>query len=284
MPYVDWDIGEAMDVSNADGVCEAATLTHVGRVSVEVRLFDSDFCLPLFELPATLTAPQHHRLAHLRNVVSYGGWTVASVATRGFMDRDGFNRSSLCLRKDARLWIGTDEAWCDETAGFGFPVSGCDWELYLGWLGKGRPNAYGYHVGIDVYAPRGVPIVSASHGRVVALRRFDAERSEDDYWGNMVAIADDQGHVFNYCHMHHLPDELAVGVDIARGQHLGGVGRSGFESMPFGAHLHFEVYTVRPGTEPGFGYEMTPQGRRLPPEMEGRIAAVNPLPYLVGEA
>ena len=49
MPYVDWNVGERAPVVSPQGVREYATLTHVGRAGVEVRLFDRTLCLPLFE-------------------------------------------------------------------------------------------------------------------------------------------------------------------------------------------------------------------------------------------
>ena len=277
MAYVDWNTGESQPVTNPQGVREHASLRLAGRCVVEIELFDAPFALPLFERAEQL-CPGEMQALEPCNVVSYGGWTVCAAAVRAFMDEDGFNRSALGLQRDARLFVGTDSQWRDELGNRAFPVAGRGWRVNPAWLGKGRPNPYGYHVGTDINARRGVEAVSVSDGTVVAMRRADRQAAED-LWGNMVAVADETGHVFNYCHMDEFPAGVEPGQAVRKGQALGPVGRSGYETAPYETHLHFEVYACR-SSEPQFGYDMTDGKRRVPATAVGRTVAVNPLPYL----
>ena len=280
MPYFDWDIGESCPVVNAEGVEEDAALSRCGEVSVEVKLFDRVFCLPLFERQGFVDADAVQDFGQCCNVVSYGEWTISVAAVRSFMEVEGFSQSALGLDRDARLFVGTDCQWSEEIGDNEFPVKGGAWEIDMGWLGKGRQNLYGYHVGTDVNADSGTDIVSVCDGTVVAVRHFEREKDGDDLWGNMVAIADGKGHVFNYCHLENVESSVGVGAGLRRGQRIGRLGRSGFESMPFQSHLHFEVYCVRSGKS-RFGYDMTSGGRRLPDDFRGVVVGVNPLPYLL---
>ena len=75
-------------------------------------------------------------------------------------------------------------------------------------------------------------------------------------------------------------DGLEIGLAVRKGQLIGTVGRSGYESRPHKTHVHFEVYAVR-SAELVFGYDMADGKRRLPASALGKAVAVNPLPYLL---
>ncbi|MFA5865156.1 MAG: M23 family metallopeptidase [Phycisphaerae bacterium] len=280
MAYFDWNVNEQCPVTNPKGVQEFAALVHCGRVSVEVQLFDTVFCLPLFERVDWIDAATAGEVNACCNVVSYGGWTISAVAAHSFMDQEGFHQSALNLNHEARLFVGTDTEWDRELSDGCFPVEGNRWRINTGWLGKGRPNPCGYHMGIDVYAESGTPVVCAGDGIVLAVRRFDETKESDDFWGNMLAVADTKGFIYTYCHMDDFGEGLKFGSALAKGQRLGVIGRSGFRSMAYPDHLHFEMYAVR-SDRPEFGFDLTGGKRSLPNLVRGKSVAINPLPSLL---
>jgi len=102
-------------------------------------------------------------------------------------------------------------------------------------------GGYGYvdprdwtHVGVDLYAFEGTPVVSPVHGTVT-------EAGWGDVSGWRVEIEDR----FGYQHvMMHLtqPPVASAGMEVVAGQTIGKVGRSGNASGG-GPHLHYEIRT-----------------------------------------
>ncbi|HVB96869.1 MAG TPA: LysM peptidoglycan-binding domain-containing M23 family metallopeptidase [Chloroflexota bacterium] len=99
-----------------------------------------------------------------------------------------------------------------------FGVPGSD------WIG-------GYHMGLDIGAPSGAPIVAAADG-VVEEAGMDTQHG----YGNHVLINHGNGYETLYAHMSHI--EAKVGEKVKQGDLIGNVGMTGFASGP---HLHFEV-------------------------------------------
>ena len=100
-------------------------------------------------------------------------------------------------------------------------------------------GGYGYedprdwtHVGVDLYAYEGTPVVAPVHGTVI-------DAGWHDIAGWKVVIEDR----FGYRHrLVHLASEPVVGegMEVAAGQHVGEVGRSG-NAAGGGPHLHYEI-------------------------------------------
>ncbi len=85
------------------------------------------------------------------------------------------------------------------------------------------------HTGIDLAAPAGSPVYSATAGRVRI--GYDARGA-----GLYIAVADDDRVRILYCH---LREALVVsGTHVAAGDMIGLVGSSGLATGP---HVHFEV-------------------------------------------
>jgi murein DD-endopeptidase MepM/ murein hydrolase activator NlpD len=99
-----------------------------------------------------------------------------------------------------------------------FGVPGSD------WIG-------GYHMGLDIGAPSGSPIVAAADG-VVEFAGFDNTHG----YGNNVLIYHHDGYETLYAHMSRVEAESGEGVH--QGDVIGYVGQTGFA---IGPHLHFEV-------------------------------------------
>ena len=90
------------------------------------------------------------------------------------------------------------------------------------------------HEALDILAPRGTPVLSASAGRVLKLHN-----SKDG--GLMVYAADASDHfVLLYAHLDHYADGLQDGLPLRQGQVIGYVGTTG-NAPPNTPHLHFAI-------------------------------------------
>jgi murein DD-endopeptidase MepM/ murein hydrolase activator NlpD len=116
------------------------------------------------------------------------------------------------------------------------------------------------HNAIDIMAPRGTPVVSATDGTVEKL--FFSRggggitayvRSPDGQW------------MHYYAHLDAYAPTLKEGMRIRRGDPIGTVGSTG-DASPDAPHLHYAIYRMSPG-------ERWWQG-----------AAINPYPLLAGAA
>ena len=90
------------------------------------------------------------------------------------------------------------------------------------------------HEALDILAPRGTPVLSASAGRVLKLHN-----SKDG--GLMVYAADASDRfVLLYAHLDHYADGLQDGLPLRQGQVIGYVGTTG-NAPPNTPHLHFAI-------------------------------------------
>ncbi|GAB6049303.1 peptidoglycan DD-metalloendopeptidase family protein [Hydrogenophilus islandicus] len=107
-----------------------------------------------------------------------------------------------------------------------------------------------HHVGLDLAAATGTPVLAASDGRVL----FKGWKGG---YGNLVVLQHRSGYETRYGHLSGFAPGLTPGKKIQQGQVIGFVGATG---MATGPHLHYEVriqekpynpQTVRlPGPEP----------------------------------
>ena len=90
------------------------------------------------------------------------------------------------------------------------------------------------HEALDIPAPRGTPVLSATGGRVLKL--FDSKAG-----GKMVYAADSSEHfILMYAHLDAYAPGLADGQPLKRGQVIGVVGTTG-NAPPNVPHLHFAI-------------------------------------------
>ncbi|WP_434741981.1 M23 family metallopeptidase [Micromonospora sp. SH-82] len=127
-----------------------------------------------------------------------------------------------------------------------------------GGVGSGfRTSQRPSHNGVDIAAPKGTLIRSASAGRVL-VSRCDPDRAgrldcDVDGWpdkggcGWYVDILHSGGNITRYCHLVERPD-VRVRDRVRAGQVIGKVGSSGNSSGP---HLHFEVHVNRDQSSAG---------------------------------
>ena len=136
-------------------------------------------------------------------------------------------------------------------AGYVFPVYG---DVSFGDTWHAPRATTGRHLGTDVFAPLGAPILAAADGIVFSV-------GWNRVGGWRLWLRDRQGNQFYYAHLAAYSPLARDGADVKAGQVLGFNGNSGdAEGTPF--HLHFEIHPV--GLLP-LGYE---------------DGAVNPYDYL----
>ncbi len=115
-----------------------------------------------------------------------------------------------------------------------FPVHGRDTTAIGSWFGDGRDGGRRRHEGLDIFAPRGTPVIAAAGGVVRSTR-------SNRLGGNVVWLRDEFDRTHYYAHL----DSQAIvrrGQRVAVGDTLGFVGNSGnARSTP--PHLHFGIYS-----------------------------------------
>lgn len=114
---------------------------------------------------------------------------------------------------------------------YGFPVDTERENAVQSLFGVDRDGGARRHEGIDIFAPRGTPVIAAEAGRVT--RVGDTPRGGKNVW-----VRGDQ-RSFYYAHL----DSIAVspGDRVKRGEVLGTLGNTG-NAVTTSPHLHFGIY------------------------------------------
>jgi murein DD-endopeptidase MepM/ murein hydrolase activator NlpD len=123
-----------------------------------------------------------------------------------------------------------------------FPVKGVDERAIWSGFGAERDGGRREHRGVDIFAPRGTPVLAATDGfitRVETTRRGGNVIWMQPLFGNMRVY---------YAHL----DEQWVtpGDFVVEGEPLGAIGNTG-NARTTPPHLHFGVYVRRPGVRGG---------------------------------
>ncbi|UYL08145.1 M23 family metallopeptidase [Bdellovibrio sp. SKB1291214] len=115
-----------------------------------------------------------------------------------------------------------------------------DWPVDSARMTRGfLPNKRRPHLGIDLAAPKGTPILAAQGGTIIyAGREFKG-------YGKMVLIESGDGWATLYAHF----DKILVseGQKVRKGEVIGAMGRTGRAT---GVHLHFEIRKNRGPIDP----------------------------------
>ena len=99
-----------------------------------------------------------------------------------------------------------------------------------------RDHSQYEHLGIDITARKGTPVLAAAAGRVTAS-------GKGPLYGNVVVIdhgRDRFGRRLETIYKHLDNRIVSVGQKVKRGQELGGLGKTGLQSSGI-LHVHFEV-------------------------------------------
>jgi peptidoglycan LD-endopeptidase LytH len=114
------------------------------------------------------------------------------------------------------------------------PVRGIDASQLYDTYDEQRGGGARTHEALDIPAPRGTPVLSATGGRVLKL--FDSKAG-----GKMVYAADSaERMILMYAHLDSYANGLAEGQPLQRGQVIGTVGTTG-NAPPNLPHLHFAI-------------------------------------------
>jgi peptidoglycan LD-endopeptidase LytH len=114
------------------------------------------------------------------------------------------------------------------------PVQGIEPSALHDTYNEQRGGGTRPHEALDIPAPRGTPVLSATGGRVLKL--FDSKAG-----GRMVYAADSsERFILMYAHLDAYAPGLADGQPLKRGQVIGIVGTTG-NAPPSVPHLHFAI-------------------------------------------
>lgn len=91
------------------------------------------------------------------------------------------------------------------------------------------------HEGQDIFARRGTPVYSATHGYVVRV-------GENTLGGTVVVVMGSGGRGYYYAHLNAHGPEAVVGQEVSTTSVIGYVGTSG-NAEGTAPHLHFGIYT-----------------------------------------
>lgn len=98
------------------------------------------------------------------------------------------------------------------------------------------------HQGVDIFAPRGTPVVSTTRGVVVAVR-------EGGLGGRQVWVLGPGRERHYYAHLDDWADGLATGQVVQPGSVLGFVGTTG-NAQGTPPHLHYGIYGAQGAYDP----------------------------------
>ena len=182
---------------------------------------------------------------------------IASADTTMTLDYEAPIDALLVLRIQARLLEGGRHR-LTVTAGpsLSFPVAGRGAEAIQSFWGVDRDGGARRHEGVDIFAPRGTPVVAVADGVV-------SRTGTNGLGGNVVWLSDlARGLSYYYAHLdRHL---VEPGATVRAGDTLGTVGNTG-NARTTPPHLHFGLY--RQGAADPLAY-IDDRPRRAP-----RIAA-----------
>ena len=123
-----------------------------------------------------------------------------------------------------------------------FPVDGVDGSAIWSGFGAERDGGRREHRGVDIFAPRGTPVLAATDGWVT---RVETTR----VGGNVVWMQPLFGNMRVY-YAHLTEQWVEPGDFVLAGQPVGSVGNTG-NAVTTPPHLHFGVYVRRPGVRGG---------------------------------
>jgi murein DD-endopeptidase MepM/ murein hydrolase activator NlpD len=117
------------------------------------------------------------------------------------------------------------------TPGYAFPVAGE--HNFVDTFGAPRSDVP-VHIGNDVFAAFGTPIVAVADGRLYRVGTLKIS-------GNRLWLRDRKGYRYFYAHLSDFAAAAYNGAEVHAGEVIGFVGNTG-DAEPTPPHLHFEVH------------------------------------------
>jgi peptidoglycan LD-endopeptidase LytH len=132
-----------------------------------------------------------------------------------------------------------------------FPVEGRGMQSILSFFGDDREAGRRVHHGVDVFAPRGTPVLAVSDGVVTRV-------GDQRLGGNVVWVRDEEREINQY-YAHLDTQSVEVGARVRAGDTLGTVGNTG-NARTTPPHLHFGLYQRGEGPVDPWFFLLQPEG------------------------
>lgn len=145
------------------------------------------------------------------------------------------------------------------------PVSGIRPEELENSFGAPRDGGRRRHRGIDIFAPKGTPVIAATEGHI----SFIGTQSKA---GKCVWLVNDSGVSFFYAHLDRWAAGLYEGKHVRAGDVVGYVGRTG-NARKSGPHLHFAIHLDSQAVNPYPYLVSSIRIARADPELSGGFVA-----------
>ena len=185
--------------------------------------------LDLFEFTGDTATPVEHRITAREEVATD---SAAALLT---LEYEATRDASVVLRLQPELLrSGRYEVTARVEPILAFPVEGRGNDAIQSLFGVDRDGGARAHHGIDIFAPRGTPVLAATDGIVRST-------SPNGLGGNVVWLADvARGQSLYYAHLDR--HAVSAGQRVRIGDTLGFVGNTG-NARTTAPHLHFGIYT-----------------------------------------
>lgn len=179
-----------------------------------------------------------------------GGFSLPVAAQTATTTTDGSNDSPTERRQYIRGWRGQSNEMSQKVQALGTTISttvtipvlfGVELTNLRSDFGDARSNGR-THIGNDIMAPKGTPIVSPTAAVVLRTGVGSGE-------GNYVYTANPGGETFVYMHLDAFGEGVVQGTVLEKGSLIGYVGNTGNASGG-AAHLHFEIHTDGTAIDP----------------------------------
>ena len=203
---------------------------------------DARLFVDLFRLPASEGDPP--RPVHSAETLSGGGahtfehepWRGGDFLLRVQPELLRGGRYRVILRQEAQM---------------AFPVEGAGIGAVGSRFGAPRDGGRRIHKGVDIFAPRGTPVLAASGGQVT--------RVSDTPVGGKVVWVQDSVRMSRIYYAHLDSQHVRPGQAVEAGDTLGFMGNTGnARSTP--PHLHFGIYRQREGAVDPYPFLDPPRG------------------------
>lgn len=114
----------------------------------------------------------------------------------------------------------------------GVPVQGVTRERLVSTFGAPRSGGR-THEGVDIFAPRGTPVLAAHDGVVLRVGQYRLG-------GTVIHTIGRRGVIAYYAHLDRVRPDLRRGLPVREGETIGWVGNTG-NARTTPPHLHFEA-------------------------------------------
>lgn len=188
-------------------------------------------------LPAAPRLLRHAALAAVATLVSACATLAPATARRSPTVPDGAPTTATVSTTAPLVTVAAVDLAYLKTRDLLIPVAGTRARTLRSSFDAPRDGGARSHMGIDILAPRGTPVLAADDGHVWVVR-------SNTLGGLTVYTVDPSDRfVFYYAHLDRYRDGIVDGMAIAKGDTLGFVGTTG-NAPPDTPHLHFQVSRI----------------------------------------